>query len=541
MKQICTLLITAVLFTTNVQAQLFQNYIGATNNQEYGDAIAAAADSSYLLGAHYTTTLNGTALSLLVHLKKNGSLDWTKFINLPTSLSVHFVDVDEVHDRSTANGYIAIIDVFKHFYVVRLSNTGSLLWTRKLSNDAYFTTSADRIKTVYTSGGALSGFLLMGNHFEEADGAFMMKLNTSGVTVWQKKVKHTIATAKYDFIDFDVTPDGGCIIIAHVNGSGVNDLPVLIKMTSAGAVSWLRGYRFDNSYVAVGKAITVAKDSGYAVTGYVGGNNNLVFKTNSSGTLSWAYQYTSGTLPHVEGSSIACDKGGNLIVSGTLDDAAIKPAVLIKLSSLGNVITSKKLYKTNLTYNDLFNDVKVTKAGTYCAVGTTDNRNVKAGIYAVNVSALVASSAGCINEYFSLSKGNPVVKIPLSLTYNVSNENLNNVATNPASAFISGEQKLCGGTLAEEAITAERTGTLQVGNDLQGRRLIIKWTPPVSVSGQYEALLVNNFGQQVAITSLNGTQTAYLSMGSMQSGLYSVAIRQNNKIVAQEKVVWTKQ
>jgi len=159
MKQFITFLFSVTGFALHTNAQLFQNTIGKTDVIEYGESIMQSTDSTYAIAGAYTTTFFASNNSFLMLLKKNGSVDWSRKIT-PSNLSGSFLSTthaEAVKAATRPDGYIMIIDVVTTFYVVRLSNTGTVTWARQFNSF----TSARKIRPSYDINGALTGFIIL--------------------------------------------------------------------------------------------------------------------------------------------------------------------------------------------------------------------------------------------------------------------------------------------------------------------------------------------------------------------------------------------
>lgn len=74
---------------------------------------------------------------------------------------------------------------------------------------------------------------------------------------------------------------------------------------------------------------------------------------------------------------------------------------------------------------------------------------------------------------------------------------------------------------------------------MQNKRILINWQVKATTANNSQAILLNSFGQTVSNQSINANLPTFMSMAKRQTGIYSIAIMQDNNIVAQEKVIWT--
>ncbi|MCB9187197.1 MAG: gliding motility-associated C-terminal domain-containing protein [Flavobacteriales bacterium] len=118
--------------------------------------------------------------------------------------------------------------------------------------------------------------------------ASLMEVDDAGSVVWAKSYSYGFFTASL-FNDARRTSDGG--FIAAGSGPNSGDQGMLTKTTSTGTVTWAKGYGGSDS-----ESFNVARqtsDGGYIACGTThsfGGKdstNVYVLKTNSSGTMTW--------------------------------------------------------------------------------------------------------------------------------------------------------------------------------------------------------------------------------------------------------------
>lgn len=532
-----TIILAVFLLSVNAKAQIFQNVIGKASPMEYGLSISSAVDSSYLAGGIYTNQFWGTAFPFISKLKKDGSVAWAKQITIPGMPSVRSVYAATVQASATrTDGSIMIIDAWNYFYAVRLANDGSVSWARKISFGGYTISSGLKIYPSYNNIGTLTGFILVGNHYNWANGSFVMKLNPNGNILWNNALKHNVIDSKFVIRDMKTTNDGGCIVLANQEGTSPS-LTALFKVNAAGAVTWSKTYRFDLNFGCFAAGIAVTSDANYAITGQLG-TKNFTAKISAAGLILWANTYSSVSVPHLEGTAVTADLNGNIIVTGSVDDALAKPAFIIKYNMNGSVLFSNQYNRKN---NEIFSDITFSKQGTYCAIGTTEQTNVNANMYVVSVSALGANGVGCLNQKITLSKTVTDLKIVGFSDFKTASDFLLPAAVNANTVDISTLQDKCAGQIVNGINSEnESSGQLKIANDMQNQRILINWQMKEQAAGNYNAILLNSFGQKVTSVKINANQAVYMSMQNMHSGIYSVMIMQNETFAAQEKVIWAK-
>lgn len=541
MKKLTILLITLGLYT-NSDAQPFRNYIGKDATQEYAYSISEVADSSYLVAAKYTNQYAGTAFPALVSVGKNGNVSWVKEFKIANLPSVYDTWAEAVKTRSgKPDGSIVLINVWKYFYLVRLKQDGVIMWTKKFSQANFFINSGTRVKPIYDINASLTGFYVLGNHFG-TDGGFLIKTDLSGSTVWQRRYKHFVSTGQYWFRDMKTTNDGGCVITGTQGGTNVSALPVVFNINTKGQLNWFRTYQFNAENNCTAEGIALSND-GYVVTGSQGEYNNLTFKIKTDGTVTWSnfYKTTDATVKYTAGLGIATDAAGNLIVTGSTDNAANnKPGIITKLSATGTVLFAKKYIAELSYYNATFNSIIVTSKGNYCVAGTSSPKNATADIHLVNVSTLGTINASCRPTSFVFTASATPQKTTVSVIPQMTTEAHANTAASASVVNISTANDQCGSTL-EFSKAQETPNSLKVSNDVASQRLLVDFKINQSEKNEkYQAILLNNYGQAINTLSITPGQSFFINMQDNNTGIYSVAIMKHGKILLQQKAVWVK-
>lgn len=528
----------AIAFYIAAAAQPFRNFIGKESPQEYGYSMSQAADSSYIIGAKYTNTFQGTGFPAIVNVNKNGSVKWIKQVNISNLPSVYSTWAEVINTRSgKPDGSVMLIDVWKSFYLVRLQADGSVLWARKIVQANYFINDGFMVKPFYDANGTLSGFYILGNHYSH-DGSFLIKTDVTGATVWQRKFVHPVATGTYWLSDFKVTSDGGCVITGSQGGANVFALPVVFKISSSGSTIWAKSYQFNAEKNCGANGISITSD-GYAITGSSNNNNNLTFKIKTDGSLVWSNFYSTADtkVSYTAGRSIAVDAQGNLVIAGSTDNAANnKPAIFFKLSSAGAVLFTKRL-SAELSYEEAaFSSIIVTNTGNYCMAGTSSGHSATSDIYIANFSSTGSSNVNCRPASFVFTASATPMKTISNAAPLSSSESFSNASVSATTMTISTAENFCG----TAAPVAENIGniSLNISNDIAGQRLLVNFK--TNSAGTYQAVLINNFGKAVKTETISPNQPSFIAMNNMGTGIYRVTVMQNGSIVAEEKAVWVK-
>jgi len=523
----------ALIAAVSLNAQSFQNTIGKADAIEYGESISQAADSTYIIAGDYTTNFFASNVPYIMHLKKNGSIDWSKKISIPSQQSIFLsiTHAETVKSNSRPDGYIMLIDVTSSFYIVRFNNAGAVTWAREFKTGA----TGVKVKPSYDLSGNLTGFIALANRTSGANaGALIIKIGTTGNTLWQKRITYNVADTKYRLADIQATTDGGCVAVGNIYQGFSTSIPAVFRISSIGTIIWGHTYVFTgvNQITPVLKGVAIT-NTGFAVVGDNGNNSSLVFSINSIGVINWAFNYSSGSPLYqpAAGSTITSDASNNLIIGCSPDPVPGESAAIFKLTAAG-IVSFAKIFNSSTS----FHDIKTTNTGTYCAVGLSGPGN-DADISVVNISSTGTIKSGCQPTSFNLSFANTFTKLLGNSFYGMVNEALTNTSVAASSANIQTEQLLCGGRgLDDIASSKMNAGKLIVVNEVAAKRIMIKWSTPETNDEVYQATLYNDFGQPIKTTPLKANEAVYIPMSTTHAGFYYILLEQNSEIIAKEKV-----
>lgn len=530
--------ISCILVSASVQAQLFKNRIGKSAPREFSNSVTQQLDSSYLIGGNYRNTFYGKDYPAIIHLKKNGSVDWVRQLNLPNQPSAFVQYAEAVRNTAgKADGYIAVLNAGSSIFLVRLSNSGTVIWARQLTNTSFSSNYVLRVKPAYSSANSLPAFYILATHFS-GGGEMVIKTNASGSILWQKRITHPTSGNSYIFRDLKVTSDSGCVVTGYVQGTTSNS--VIFKFSPTGSVTFAKSYDFFSTTSAGGFGISQLSGGGYVVTGSDGSSDdNLTFKVTSAGAISWGYKYTNVASNDLAGQAIVSDALGNIIVAGSLyPGATANSAFLMKLNSSGSVLFSKEydaFSSQYSTYNDEdINDLKLTNQG-YCFAGTASPSNVLSDIFVVQTNTSGDVSSACLPTSVTYSRVAAEFNSVVNATYTVVNEALTNTSITVTSPAITTQELRCG--------TAEPASFIQ--NNLQGTlsayafggNIKIEYKVPGTDNNKYDVKLMNLNGDIITASSLQANQPVLLSSGRLQNGMYIISLYNKGVFVAQQKIM----
>ena len=196
---------------------------------------------------------------------------------------------------------------------------------------------------------------------------FIVKLSSTGTIEWSRTVGGASSTETPYRVQ--QTSDGGYIVVGTTNGFGVpTSGTYLVKLTSAGVVSWTRV--LTASVEQAGLAVTQTSDGGYVIGGYSGSGtarDALIIKTDSTGVVTWERTLGVAAIVDAAYSILQTDDNNGIVISGVSQGATVD-VLLGKLDMNGNIVF-RRLYDTGAA--DYGYDLLQTSDGGFIVSGST--------------------------------------------------------------------------------------------------------------------------------------------------------------------------
>jgi hypothetical protein len=209
------------------------------------------------------------------------------------------------------------------FWVVKLSDGGSLLWQKTFGGSGY--DSANSVRQTSDGGYVIAGC----SDSDDGDGdVLVVKLSEAGSILWQNR---SGGRGPDGAESVRQTSDGGYIIAGYTN-SGDDDVTgnrrkydfLVVKLSEGGSLQWNKSFggkggdfadsiqqTSDGGYIIAGRSDSNDGD----VTGNHGRNDFWVVKISEGGSLQW--QKTFGGSGNDEAESIWQTSDGGYIVAGS--------------------------------------------------------------------------------------------------------------------------------------------------------------------------------------------------------------------------------
>lgn len=330
------LFIIAFCITPTFAQTTFQKSYGGTQ-EEYTYAIEQLSDGGYIMcGRTFSNTINSSWDAQIIRLNSSGDTVWTKNYG-----NVGYDEFQSIKPTSDGGfivcGQTDVVDALGDVLLVKIDATGAISWSetygaasksdygysvRQTNDGGYIVAGSTKsvgtglfdivlIKTTSTGavtwskvyGGtsddiprcveqtADNGYIVAGYSTSYGSNAqmYLLKVTSTGTTTWSKTVGGSNSEVAYDVKQLS---DGSYAVAGYSDSYGAGNFDMmLVKLTSAGAISWSKTYGGTAEDRALGLKIT--GDNGYILTGFTnsfggGSSDYYLVKTDAGGTLSWS-------------------------------------------------------------------------------------------------------------------------------------------------------------------------------------------------------------------------------------------------------------
>ena len=274
-----TLILLSVLVScVLLQAQSpFMRAIGTTGD-DFANSIEPTSDGGFILAGYTSGSGAGGQDVLLVKLDASGAIQWAKTAG-------GTINDTAFHVRQSSDaGYIATgqtnsVTGVGQVLLTKFDGNGTIQWTSTLGNSS---DSAAGFSVQQTNDG---GYVVTGFPGGAIGGLGLLKYSAAGQLEWLRRAQGTNLYGN----SVQQTSDGGYVVAGSQQIGGGNDV-VLLKFDGSGNLQWaqLAGSTHDSA-----NSVRQTSDGGYIVAGATasfgaGGQDALLLKYDSSGTLQWA-------------------------------------------------------------------------------------------------------------------------------------------------------------------------------------------------------------------------------------------------------------
>tara|TARA_B100000035_G_scaffold106421_2_gene90244 strand:+ start:4667 stop:6025 length:1359 start_codon:yes stop_codon:yes gene_type:complete len=252
--------------------------------------------------------------------------------------------------------------------VTKHDSDGNLLWQKLISSqtnswyhDTFRDVAIDSSDNIYCVG-----------RVNYTSKAFIVKFNSSGVEQWQREYRSTTGDAAFSRVQLDSSEN--LIVVGGSSFTGGNDA-VIVKYNSSGTLQWQRQQHKTSGYLSFQDLAIDSNDNIFVTgTGYTNSSNYwcCLVKYDSSGSEQWQkYLYDSSQTNALNaGRGIGLDSSGNIYIGGWINLTNVGAcSYVIKLNSSGTIQWDKYVQQGSHGGGEEAIDIAVTPSGDCYLVG----------------------------------------------------------------------------------------------------------------------------------------------------------------------------
>jgi hypothetical protein len=379
-----------LIFTSLVYSQvLFEKRYGG-GGEERATSIELTSDGGYIICGSTSSYGAGSHDIYIVKIDSIGNLEWSRTYG-GTGEDRAF-GIKQTSDNSyfiiaTWPGDFGLFDAL----VMKIDSVGNQIWATNIGSSSF-----DELRgmSITSDGGILVSGYTSFFGFGSKD-IYLIKFTDNGIKEWEKVLGSSLED--HNFANFK-TSDGNYILAGFSMVDAWWDATLIkidtkvIKTDTTGSVMWAKSYG-GGAQERVHSLIETS-DGGFIVVGQTnsygsGGDDILIFCTDSVGTILWAKAY--GDLKDETAYSIIQDLDGNFIVAGWTSSFGIgeQDAFLMKLNSTGDILWFKTYGGSHTEYAF---DVKLTDDHGFIMLGWSNSGSLgNYDIYIVKTDSLGTS------------------------------------------------------------------------------------------------------------------------------------------------------
>lgn len=311
---------------------------------------------------------DGVSYGYVAKVTQTGSILWQRKLRQSSTSTFAAVAVDS-SDNIFAFGRAN--DGAFYNLLAKYDTNGNLLWQRKIRQ----TSGNPYAVTVDPSGNVI----IAGSSSDGSNYNLLAKYDTNGNIQWQKKIRQT-STA----IGYGVSCDSSGNIIVVGSANDTSFYSGIVKLDPSGNILWQQKFRYGTQSSAAYSVAIDSLDNVYVVgTGIDTVTLGYVIKYNSSGTLQWQRKLSdrsTNTTPRF----VVTDSSNNVYVCVEASSFALGVVSVIKYNSSG-VLQWQKYLKGNVSGSTLARGLAIDSSGNLFVAGTTSVPQVSNNIGYVSI------------------------------------------------------------------------------------------------------------------------------------------------------------
>jgi hypothetical protein len=358
------------------------------------------SDGGYLACGSSTVPFGGTA----VKLNSNGAVTWAK--------TVGGTKISDAVQTSWGGYYLAGVNTVSsnlNFYLCKLDGNGTLLWSHTYGK----TSEADELHSMVRTP---DGGVIMSGYGDTINGAgfrpiaYVVKTDSNGTVQWEKYIGG--GTGGEEFYMAKPVSNGGYLCAGYTGsyGSSVGTESYVVRLDANGNIIRTNVFghnnRFDRIYDFVefpGNSFYFTGDAAYTSTT----DNLFLAKTDTSGNFLWQKNYEE----YHGGLSLVKTSDNNLLIGGYYISQALglyNDSYLFKTDTSGTISWAREIGAAGVD-DKMYNVIETPDAGFFM---TGSNYGATAGRGSWFVKTDANGSSGCRDSAVTI----PVTLLPIAST-----------------------------------------------------------------------------------------------------------------------------
>jgi hypothetical protein len=339
----------------------FQMTVGSTQ-YEYANTIIQTADGGYVLSGSIQQ-VTGYYNMYIVKLSPTGTLQWTRTIGEANQEHGNVIIQTTDGGYMVAGGTASFGAGDYDMYIVKLDFSGGVQWAKTIGGSSI----DEACSIVQTTDG---GYIAAGSTISFGAGGYdvyIVKLAASGTLQWSRTIGGSSFDEAYSIVQ---ATDGGYVFAGETTSFGATGGDMyIVKLDASGTPQWSRTIGGSTSEDAF--SIIQAADGGLVITGITnsfgaGGFDTYIVKLNSSGMLQWS-KTIGGTGDDYGYSVKQTIEGGYIMAGFTYSFGATSGDMyIVKLDNSGIPQWSKTIGGSS--FDEAFSIIQTTDGG-YAAGG----------------------------------------------------------------------------------------------------------------------------------------------------------------------------
>lgn len=330
-------------------------------NTTIGNEVKVSNTGDIYIAGYTTDQGQGSLDALIAKYDSYGTLQWQRILGSSVADQFIGIDFDSLGDIYV----VGVANTGGDALIAKYNSSGTIQWQRTLSGGSIDIAQGivvDSSNNIYIAG------------YTASEGAgsndfLIAKYDSSGNIQWQRTLG-SVTSQTADGISVDTS---GNIYIIGRSGAADGTQLSLFKYNSSGTFQWNTTLGISAALPTVGHEIVIDSANNIYVTGYTsnqgqGGNEALLAKYNTSGTLQW--QRILGGASSDIAFGVALDTSGNIYIAGRTSSqgAGNNDFLIAKYNSSGTIQWQRTFGNSA---SNIANSIDLDSSNNICVLGSS--------------------------------------------------------------------------------------------------------------------------------------------------------------------------